>query len=161
MIIGHKTPKWSSSTDWSQNAKMIIEFLKVEASKIDSYAWFCDRGFEGSNVADFWVRPSHRSILVDLLLATILGTWETSYEPTKKLRKMLYLSSKKPQMGTFSILRDENRLLGGWGGAAQLWAGKKLCSSHPSKITHKKISDQAHPLHWENDTSRCAVFVGF
>ncbi len=73
---------------------------------------------------------------------------------------MLYLPSQKPQMETFSILRDENRLIEGWGGAAQHWSGKKLCSSYPSKITQKQISDRAHPLHRENDTSRYAVFGG-
>ena len=71
---------------------------------------------------------------------------------------MLYLSSKNPQMGNFSILRDENRLLGGWGGAAQLWVGKKLFSANQSKFTQKEISDRAHPHHRENDTSRLAVF---
>ena len=70
---------------------------------------------------------------------------------------MLHLPSQKPQIGTFSILRDENRLVEGWGGATQLRAGKKLCSSDPSKITQKKISDQAHLLHRENDSSRSAI----
>ena len=60
----------------------------------------------------------------------------------------------------FSILRDENRVAEGWGGAAQLWAGKKLCSSNPSKIVEKKISDQAHPLRRENDPSRSSVLSG-
>ena len=43
-------------------------------------------------------------------------------------------------------------------GAVQLWIGKKLCSSNLFKFTQKKISDQAHPLHRGNDTSRSAVF---
>ena len=74
---------------------------------------------------------------------------------------MLHLPSQKPQMRTFSILRDENRLIEGWGGAAQLWCGKKLCSSHPSKINKKKFSDQTDPFHRENNTSRYAVVGGF
>ena len=73
---------------------------------------------------------------------------------------MLHLPSQKPQIGTFLILRDENRLVEGWGGATQLRTGKKLCSSDPSKITQKNISDQAHPLHRENDSSRSAILGG-
>ena len=42
---------------------------------------------------------------------------------------------------------SQNRLPEGWGGAAQLWVGKKLFSSNQSKITQKEISDQAHPHH--------------
>ena len=69
--------------------------------------------------------------------------------------------SQEPQMGTFSILRDENRVLEIWGGAAQLWAGKKLCSPNPSKITQKKFSDQAHPHHMtKNIALRNRQFLG-
>ena len=42
-------------------------------------------------------------------------------------------------MENFLILGDENRLLGGWGGTAQLWAGKKLCTSDLSKFTQKNF----------------------
>ena len=64
-------------------------------------------------------------------------------------------------MGIFSILSVENRVLERWGGAAQLWAGKKLCSPNPSKIAQKKISDQAHPLHRETGPSRSSILSGF
>ena len=47
-----------------------------------------------------------------------------------------------------------------WGGAAQLRAGKNLCSSNLSKFTQKKISDRVHPHHRENDTSKSAI-LGF
>ena len=67
----------------------------------------------------------------------------------------------KTTNGIFSILRDENRVVEGWGGAAQLWTGKKLCSSNPSKFTQKKISDLAHPYHRENDTSKSAILGTF
>ena len=80
---------------------------------------------------------------------------------SQKTTKMLNVLPQKPQMGNFSILGDENRVVEGWGGAAQLWAGKKLCSSNPSKIAQKKISDQAHPLHRENDPSKSSILSGF
>ena len=63
-------------------------------------------------------------------------------------------------MGIFSILSVENRVLERCGGAAQLWAGKKLCSSNLFKFTQKKISDRVHPHHRENDTSKSAI-LGF
>ena len=59
----------------------------------------------------------------------------------------------------FSILRVENRHLEGWGGAAQLWAGKKLFSSNLSKITQKEISDQAHPLPAQTDKSKMSILA--
>ena len=74
---------------------------------------------------------------------------------------MLNVLPQKPQMEHFSILGGENRVVEGWGGAAQLWAGKKLCSPNPSKIAQKKISDQAHPLHRENDPSKSSILSGF
>ena len=80
---------------------------------------------------------------------------------SQKTTKMLNVLPQKPQMGNFSILGDENRVVEGWGGAAQLCAGKKLCSSNPSKIAQKKISDQAHPLHRENDPSKSSILSGF
>ena len=57
---------------------------------------------------------------------------------SQKTTEMLNVLPPKPQMENFSILGDENRVVEGWGGAAQLWAGKKLCSSNPSKFTQKK-----------------------
>ena len=77
----------------------------------------------------------------------------------QKISKMLFFSIKKPQMGIFSILRDENRVPEGWGGVGQLWAGKKLCSPNPSKITQKKISYQAHPLPCEIGPSKMQFLV--
>ena len=74
---------------------------------------------------------------------------------------MLNVAPQKPQMGNFLILGGENRVVEGWGGAAQLWAGKKLCSSNLSKFTQKKISDRAHPHHRENDTSKSAILGTF
>ena len=71
----------------------------------------------------------------------------------------MFLPSKKPQMGIFSILSVENRVLERWGGAAQLWAGKKLCSPNKSKITQKKISDRAHPFPCEIGPSKMPVLT--
>ena len=62
-------------------------------------------------------------------------------------------------MGIFSILSVENRVLERWGGAVQLWAGKKLCSSNKSKITQKKISDQAHPLPCQTEKSKMSILA--
>ena len=77
----------------------------------------------------------------------------------QKYSEMMFLPSKKPQMGIFSILSVENRVLERWGGAAQLWAGKKLCSPNKSKITQKKISDRAHPLPCEIGPSKMPVLT--
>ena len=49
-------------------------------------------------------------------------------------------------MRNFSILGDENRVVEGWGGAAQLCAGKKLCSPNPSKIAQKKFLTRRTPF---------------
>ena len=105
----------------------------------------------------FW-GTHYRSIFADLLPEEISGTGDP---PTtlQKISKMLLFSIKKPQMGIFSNLRDENRVPEGWGGVAQVWAGKKLCSPNPSKITQKKISDQAHPLPCEIGPSKMRVLV--
>ena len=80
---------------------------------------------------------------------------------TQKTSENAECTQPKTTNGIFSILRDENRVVEGWGGAAQLWAGKKLCSSNPSKFTQKKISDRAHPHHRENDTSKSAILGTF
>ena len=58
---------------------------------------------------------------------------------------MMILTTQKPQMLIFSLLSDENRVVEGWGGAAQLLTGKKLCSPNNSKIIEKKNFDRAHP----------------
>ena len=50
-------------------------------------ARFWDRGFGGSNVADFWVRPSDRYILLDLLLEEISGIRGLPCRPAKILQK--------------------------------------------------------------------------
>ena len=50
------------------------------------------------------------------------------YPPTthkKKLGNACFAKSKTTN-AVFSILGDENRVLEGWGGAAQLWAEKKI-----------------------------------
>ena len=112
----------------------------------------------GSNVADIFGGPQYRSIFVDWLLGEISGTWGPPYDP-KKYSEMMFLPSKKPQMGIFSILSVENRVLERWGGAVQLWAGKKLCSPNKSKITQKKISDRAHPLPCEIGPSKMPVLT--
>ena len=65
----------------------------------------------------------------------------------------------KTTNATFSILNAENRVVEGWGGAAQLWVGKKLCSPNQSKITQKKISDQAHPLPCEIEPSKMRLLA--
>ena len=72
---------------------------------------------------------------------------------------MVNVAPQKPQMGNFLILGGENRVVEGWGGAAQLWAGKKLCSPNKSKITQKKISDRAHPLPCEIGPSKMPVLT--
>ena len=49
-------------------------------------------------------------------------------------------------MKHFSILGGENRVVEGWGGAAQLWAGKKLYSSNLSEFTQKKFLTGRTPI---------------
>ncbi len=102
---------------------------------------------------------------MDLLLP--ICCWQQFLAPggpptaPQETTKMLNVIPQKPQMRHFSILGDENRVVGGWGGAAQLWAGKKLCSPNASKIAQKKISDQAHPLHRETGPLRSSILSGF
>ena len=64
--------------------------------------------------------------------------------------KMLNVIPQKPQMRHFSILGGENRVVDCWGGAAQLWAGKKLFS--PNVLRHycplpqiSLLRNQNHP----------------
>ena len=47
-----------------------------------------------SNVADFWVRPSHKSILPDLLLEEISETWGPSQTPLEKALKKVFCTRK-------------------------------------------------------------------
>jgi hypothetical protein len=54
----------------SEQAKL-INFAGFEIG-LQAQAW--NRGFRGSNFADFWVRPSHMSIMLDSLLKTISET---------------------------------------------------------------------------------------
>jgi hypothetical protein len=57
------------------------------------------------------------------------------------------------------MLMSQNRFLEGWGGAAQVWAGKKLFSTNRSKFTQKKVFDQAHPLRIKIDLSKMAILA--
>ena len=54
-------------------------------------------------------------------------------------------------------LVSQNRVLASWGGAAQLWVGKKLFSTNQSRFTQKEISDRAHPLSCKNDASKMSA----
>ena len=56
---------------------------------------------------------------------------------------------------------SQNRFLEGWGGAPQVWAGKKLFSTNQSKFSQKYIFDQAHPLPAKIDLSKMAILVIF
>ena len=76
-----------------------------------------------------------------------------------KISETAAFTAKITTNAIFSILNVENRVVEGWGGAAQLWAGKKLCSPNKSKITQKKISDQAHPLHQKIRTSKMRILA--
>ena len=58
-------------------------------------------------------------------------------------------------MGIFSILSVENRVLERWGGAVQLWAGKKLFSPNKSKITQKKFLTGRTPFLVKSDPRKC------
>ena len=60
-----------------------------------------------------------------------------------------------------SMLMSKNRFLEGWGGAAQVWAGKKLFSPNQFKFTKKKFFDQAHPLPCEIDLSKMPILTIF
>ena len=93
------------------------------------------------------------SIFADLLPEEISDSWGPSYDSTKNFENVVF-SIKKPQMGIFSILRDENRVPEGCGGVAELWAGKRLCSPNQSKITEKKNSARAHLLPCEMGPSK-------
>ena len=75
----------------------------------------------GSNVADFWTHTSYMPILPDLLLAEILETWGLSESSLKKSVKKKNFSSEIGSKSYFSILDDQNRLVGGWGGAGRLF----------------------------------------
>ena len=57
------------------------------------------------------------------------------------------------------MLMSQNRFLEGWGGVAQVWAGKKLFSTNQSKFTPKNIFDQAHPLPYEIDLSKMPILA--
>ena len=63
-------------------------------------ARFWDRVFGGSNVADFWVRPSDRSIKVDLLLATSFDIWGL-LQPHKKTSENVAFIKSKTTNGDF------------------------------------------------------------
>ena len=90
--------------------------------------------------------------------------WQQFFTPgdppttSQKTSENAAFAEKISTNGIFSILRDENRVLEGWGGTAQLWVGKKLPLIHPKLL--KKISDRAHPLRRENDTSISVIFGG-
>ena len=58
-----------------------------------------------------------------------------------------------------SMLMSQNRFLEGWGGAAQVCAGKKLFSTNQSKFAPKNIFDQAHPLPYEIDLSKTPILA--
>ena len=107
----------------------------------------------------FWW-SSDRFILLDLLLEEISGTWGPPGCLQKRLKNEKF-SIKQLIKWLFSILGDQNRVPEGWGGAAQLWVGKKLFSSNQSKITQKEISDRAHPHHQKNHASKLAVLMFF
>ena len=112
----------------------------------------------GSNVVDIFGDPKIGLFLSICCRKKFLSPGDPPTTP-QKYSEMMFLPSKKPQMGIFSILSVENRVLERWGGAVQLWAGKKLCSSNKSKITQKKISDRAHPLPCEIGPSKMRVLV--
>ena len=59
------------------------------------------------------------------------------------------------------MLMSQNWFLEGWGGAAQVWAGKKLFSTNQFKFTQKKFFDQAHPLPSQIDLSKLAILAIF
>ena len=58
-------------------------------------------------------------------------------------------------------LVSQNRALATWGGAAQLWVGKKLFSTNQFRFTQTEISDRAHPLASKNDASKMSVLALF
>ena len=136
----------------------VIKFWKLW--KLVSYIDF-EIEDSGSNVADFWARTTCRSILLDLLLVEISRTWGPSKRSAKKIWENEKFSLKNLKNWYFSILGGQNRLPEGWGGAAQLWVGKKLFSSNQPKITQTEISDRAHPHHQKNHTSKSAVLMLF
>ena len=49
-------------------------------------------------------------------------------------------------MGNFSILGGENRVVEGWGGAAQLWAGKNFVPLIHPKVLRKKFLTRRTPF---------------
>ena len=68
-----------------------------------------DRGFGGSNVADFWARPSYKYILLDLLLEEISKIMGPPCRPAKILQKW-EISLKNWKKCLFLILGGQNRL---------------------------------------------------
>ena len=104
-----------------------------------------DRGFGGSNVADFWVRPSDRYILLNLLLEEISGIRGPPAD-LQKYSKNEKFSLKNWKKCIFSILGGPNRLLGGWGGLGRLFGLPRGFTPNQCGSPQKKISDQAQPL---------------
>jgi len=66
-------------------------------------ARFWSRGFRGSSVADFWVRPSHRSILLDLLLVEISEAWGPPGALSRNIKKPTFSS----EIGNKSVFFDD------------------------------------------------------
>ena len=58
-------------------------------------------------------------------------------------------------MGIFSILSVENRVLERWGGAVQLWAGKKLFPLINLKSRRKKFLTGRTPFLVKSDPRKC------
>ena len=59
------------------------------------------------------------------------------------------------------MLISRNWFIEGWGGAPQVWAGKKLFSTNQSTFTQKTIFDQAHPLQAEINLSKLPILAIF
>ena len=53
------------------------------------------------------------------------------------------------------MLVSQNRFLEGWGGAPQVWAGKKLFSTNQFKFTQKKILTRRTPFLPRSTSRKC------
>ena len=126
-----------------------------------SRARLWDRGFGGSNVADFWVRLSYRYICSltccwkQFLVSRGLSADLQKYSKNEKF------SLKNWKKCIFSILGGPNRLPGGWGGLGRLFGLPRGFTPNQCGSPQKKISDQAQPLPVQIDLSKSSIFAFF
>merc|ERR1711969_459975 len=79
----------------------------------------------------------------------------------QKYSKNEKFSLKKWKKCLFSILGDQNRPPGGWGGLGRLFGLPWGFTPDQCGSPEKKISDQAHPLPVQIELSKSSIFAFF